>query len=393
VAATAVAQRLSIPRRVVTVLEGESLINDATGLVLFKFAVTAVVTGGFSIVDAGQTLAITAIGGVAWGLAVGWIASWLTRLAPEWDVAVLAGLLTPFVCYLPAEHLGLSGVLATVAGGLLFGRRSHDTFTPTIRLKAWAVWEVLLFLLNGLVFVLIGLQLPAVLDEVAGGDWRDVATATLAVVVVVIAVRMVWIFPSVYLPRWLSPALAKRDPAPPWRVTIVIGWAGMRGIVSLAAALALPQTTADGGPFPNRDLILFFAFAVILATLVVQGLTLPPLIRRLGLIADDPVEEAREAKRMALEAALLRVQLLGQAGDAQEASIQLLRERYRHMLRLLDEPPERVAAHARVVEQAISVEREVLRDLLRAGVIDDTLFRELERDLDHQHARLEGGAV
>ncbi len=394
VAASAVAQRLPIPRRVITVLEGESMVNDAVGLVLLKFAVMAVVTGQFSTMDVGGEFLKLSIGGVVWGLAAAYLAKqFQERLCDPETIAVFS-LFVPFACYLPAEHMGFSGVLAAVAGGMYFGYHSHDSFSPATRLQANAIWSAWLFLLNGLVFILIGLQLPAILQEIATYSAWSLFVSASAVSGVVIVVRILWVFPATYLPRALSARLRRHDPYPSWRNVTVISWCGMRGIVSLAAALALPLSIDGGGDFPHRALILFLAFSVILVTLVVQGLTLTPLIKALGLSEEVAEEEVMEARRLSLEAALIEIDKLAREGELSEAGVSLLRQRYRHMLRVLDESDEEAGdlqGHSRLIGVALTAERRILRELMRNGVISDNIFRRLDRDLDLQFARLDQG--
>jgi len=394
VAASAVAQRLPLPRRVITVLEGESMVNDAVGLVLLKFATAAVVTGGFSTLEAGGEFLKLAIGGVAWGLGAAYSARWLMARLPDPETISVFTLFVPFAWYLPAEHLGFSGVLAAVAGGMYIGFHSHDAFTPSTRLQANAIWAAFLFLLNGLVFILIGLQLPSILSEIATYSVWDLVRAAAAVSAVVIVVRIVYVFPATYLPRALSARLRRDDPYPSWRNIAVISWCGMRGIVSLAAALALPLTIDGGDPFPHRALILFLAFAVILVTLVVQGLSLTPLIKALGLSEEAAEDEVMEARRLALEAALIEIDKLAKVGELSEAGVNLLRQRYRHMLRVLDESDEEAGdlrSHGQLIAVALTAERRILRELMRNGVISDSIFRRLDRDLDLQFARLDQG--
>src|SRR5918997_1773898 len=299
IAATAIAQRLGVPRRIVTVLEGESLLNDATGIVAYRIA--ASVAAGFatfSLWGAVLQFVVGAVGGIAVGLVAGWVVIRAFELLNDTPVEIVVSLLAPFAAYLTAEELPhllwhellgfggepfFSGVLAAVAAGLYVGRFSPTIMSPTSRLEGGAVWNVVVFLLNGLAFILIGLQLPRVL---AGLQDQQYSTGELlwyaaAVSLAVIAVRVLWIFPATYLPRVAFRSIRERDPSPPWRNIVVISWAGMRGVISLAAALALPLQTVSGAPFPQRDLILFLTFSVILETLAVKGLSLPVLIRAL----------------------------------------------------------------------------------------------------------------
>jgi CPA1 family monovalent cation:H+ antiporter len=303
VAAMAVTQRVRVPRVIVTVLEGESLVNDASALVILRVAVGAVVAGTFSAADAGVQFVVVAVGGIAIGLAGGWVAvELLTRLSRrglvDAKLTITITLLVPYAVYLPAEHLHVSGVLAAVASGFWVGNRCERVFTPELYAEGRAVWEWVEFLLNSLIFILIGLEIRDVLDGLSSGHGPEaLAVYALGISAAVILARLVWIYPGAYLPRWINRTVfGAADPAPPWRWVTVVGWTGMRGVVSLAAALALPLHTADGKPFPGRDLILFLAFGVIFATLVGQGLTLPLVIRALGMAGDadraPPPEDA-----------------------------------------------------------------------------------------------------
>ncbi|MGA2871491.1 MAG: Na+/H+ antiporter, partial [Verrucomicrobiota bacterium] len=268
IAATAIAERLSVPRRIVTILEGESLVNDATALIAYRFAVAAVLTGTFSLADAGLQFVFVSVGGVLTGLAVGWLAVWFHKRVDDAPIEITVSLLTPFVAYLPAEHMHVSGVLSVVTAGLYIGRQTPLILSYRTRLQGGPVWSMLEFLLNGFVFILIGLQLPDILHTLS--EHKDYTISqlvgySLIISVAVIVVRLLWVFPAAYLPRFLSKKVRAKDPYPNWRHVTIIGWTGMRGVVSLAAALALRDT------FPGRDLILFLTFMVILATLVVQG--------------------------------------------------------------------------------------------------------------------------
>lgn len=291
VAAIAVTQRLKVPRLVTVILEGESLVNDATALVALRFAVAAAATGVFSLADAGLQFALVSAGGIAIGVAGGWLVCrfhrWLDRLGlSDPKLVITITLLTPFGVYFAAERLHLSGVLAAVCTGLWVGHRCERVFTRELFLEAKAVWEWVEFLLNGLVFILVGFALRQILDTF--GDTHtpaELAVGAAGVCGAAVGARLLWVFPGAYLPRWLDTRLGCPSPYPPWQGVAVVGWTGMRGAVSLAAALALPRTTADGQPFPGRDLIQLLTFAVIFATLVGQGLTLPFLIRVLGVSA------------------------------------------------------------------------------------------------------------
>ncbi|MDY3557024.1 Na+/H+ antiporter [Gemmata sp. JC717] len=306
VAAVAVTQRLRVPRLIVTILEGESLVNDATALVALRFAVAAVATGAFSLAGAGWEFVLVSAGGVGVGVAGGWLVyrfhRWLDRSGvADSKLVITVTLLTPFAVYLTAEHLHLSGVLAAVSAGLWIGNRCEEVFTHELFEEARAVWEWIEFLLNGLVFILVGFALRQILEQF--GDTthtpRELAIGAAGVCGATIVARLLWMFPGAYVPRWVDNRLGCAGPYPSWRSVTVVGWTGMRGAVSLAAALALPLTTEDGRPFPGRDLIQLLTFAVIFATLVGQGLTLPLLIKGLGVSAVPPprTEDADESER------------------------------------------------------------------------------------------------
>ena len=369
VAATAVAGRLGLPRRMVSILEGEGLLNDATALVLYRVAVAAAVSGTFSIGEAGVELAVSAVGGTAVGLAVGFIGSRVLRRVSEAPVENTVKLLLPYVAWLAAERLHVSGVLAVLACGLLMARH-WSSISSGARLQARQLWDWLVFVLEGLSFVLVGVQLRTVVDGIEGRSLADLALAAAAVNLVVIAVRMVLVFPASWLPR-LSARLRERDPYPGWRYLTVIGWAGMRGVVTLALALAIPTEVEGGGPFPDRNLVVFLAFSVIVVSLVGEGLTLPLLIRRLGLTADDdgPAGDGRQALARLSEVALDHLDAIDPEIDGVPAElVERLRERYRTRLAHLgrqgeDGQPDDTRAYADLVSDLLGAQREELRRL------------------------------
>jgi monovalent cation/hydrogen antiporter len=413
IAATTVAQRLGVPRRIVTILEGESLVNDATGIVAYRIAVAAVVTGAFSLWEAGLQFVVGAAGGVAVGLAVGWLVIWARRhLSEDPSVQNTVSLLTPFVSYLLAEELpsylwhysGLpgelhfSGVLAVVTTGLYWGRRGQAVISSGTRLQGYAVWELMTFLLNGLIFVLIGLQLRNVVEQLGEYSAGELILYALLVSLTVILVRMAWVFPATYIPRWASRRVRERDPSPPWRAVMVIAWTGMRGVISLAAALALPLQTSSGTEFAGRDLIIFLTFCVILATLVVQGLSLPVLIRALGL-EDDHIgdkEETHGRIRVA-EAALERLEELTEEEWVREDTAERIRGLYnyrrnRFASRFDGDPDgveERSSAYQRLMAELLGAQRQRLIRMRDEGKIGDEVMHRIERELDLEESRLE----
>ena len=414
IAATSIAQRLGIPRRIVTVLEGESLVNDATGIVAYRVAVAAVVTGAFSLWQSGLQFVIGAIGGVAVGLAVGWLIVWARRhVSEEPNVQNTISLLTPFAAYLLAEEpshylwgwLGLpgefafSGVLAVVAAGLYLARRVPYVVTPQARLQAYAFWELVIFLLNGLIFALIGLQLRSIVERLSESEEYGVAQLVLYAVLIgltIILVRFLWVFSTAYFPRWESRSLRWPDPLPSPRGATIIAWSGMRGVISLAAALALPLSVEDGAPFPGRDLILFLTFAVILATLVGQGLSLPALIR--GLQDDGTVEREEVQGRIAVaESALARLEELAEEEWVREDTAERVRGIYNYRRRRFvarldgdeDGLEDRSAAYQRLLRQLLRAQRQTLMRLRDEGKIGDEAMHRIERDLDLEESRLD----
>jgi Na+/H+ antiporter len=396
VAAVAIASRLGLPRRLVNILEGEGLLNDATALVLYRVAVAAAVSGAFSIADAGLELVVSAVGGTLVGLAVGWAGSRILRRVEEASVENTVKLLLPYGTWLAAERLHGSGVLAVLACGLLMSR-NWASISSGARLQARQLWDWLVFVLEGLSFVLIGLQLRTVIDGIEGRSLADLAQAALLLNLVVIAVRLAWVYPASWLPRRLSPSLRERDPLPGWGAVTVIGWAGMRGVVSLALALAIPVEVDGGGAFPQRNLVIFLAFSVIVVTLVGQGLSLPLLIKRLGVVAPDegPAGDARQALGRLSEVALDRLEALGHEADGVPAELlDRLRERYRARLAHLDhqgddDQRDGAGAYAELVAALLRAQREELRRLRGQGAVTPEVASRLDHDLDLEEARLE----
>ena len=399
VAATAIAQRLSVPRRVITIIEGESLINDATALVAYRVAIAAVVSGGFSMADAGARFVLDVVAGAAIGLAVGWVVAALRRTIENPPVEMAISISTAYFAYLPATALGVSGVVAAVTVGVYLGLRSPVLIAPATRLQLYGVWEVVVFFLNSFLFVLIGLQFPAILDALSGRPAGELAGYAVAVAAAVILTRLLWVPVVAYLPRRLFARVRERDPYPAWQLPVVIGWTGMRGAVSLAAALALPLTTAAGRPFPQRDLIVFLTFGVILATLLLQGLTLPALIRRLGIHDDSEVEAETKARMKAAKAALERLDQLAGEDWTRDDTVERMRGMYEYRTRRFrarfdgsddgEEYEARSEQYQRVRREAIQAERDAIVSLRDEGVISSETMHRIERDLDLEDSRLE----
>jgi monovalent cation/hydrogen antiporter len=397
VAAVAIAERLGLPRRIVTILEGEGLLNDATALVAYKVAVTAAVSGSFSLARAGGWLLLAAVGGALVGLAAGWGGHQVLRRVHEPPVENVVNLLIPFAAYLAAERVGASGVLAVLTCGAWMAIHSTDAITSAGRLQRQQVWDMLVFILEGLSFVLIGLQLREVVAGLGGRSVAGLAVDALLLNLVVIAIRPLWVFAASWLPRRLSTRLRERDPWPGWRPDAVIAWAGMRGVVSLALALAVPARVAGDHPFPDRELVVFLAFSVIVVTLVGQGLSLPALIARLGVvrpIGERASEEMGAAARMA-RAALARLdELAPESGDVPPELLERLRERYRTRAEVMSAAPhgdgraDGMAAYRRLALELLRAQHEELRRLQAEGVSPATVAR-ARRDLDAEEARLE----
>ncbi|HEY7293725.1 MAG TPA: Na+/H+ antiporter [Dehalococcoidia bacterium] len=394
VAAITVTSRLGVPRRVVTVLTGEGLVNDATALVVYGAAVTAVVAGRFSLAEASLHFVVVSAGGVAIGLSAGWVLIQLRRRISDTRVEETVALLTPFAAYLPADLLGVSGVLAAVAAGLYVGRRSPVVISSAIRLRADAVWELGTFLLNGLVFILIGVEFQGIWRELSGDSLavllRDVALISLTVIVI----RLAWVFPAGGLVRLANRRWGRGEEPLPAAALGVIGWAGMRGVISLATALALP-VRAGGNPFPNRELLIFLAVGVIAVTLIGQGLTLAPLIRWLRLGADETSAQEEQLARLAVaRAALEQLDSLATRDGFSVHALHDLRRYYTYRIEQLESTTAAPASeHARAGRdprgELIEVERRTLIDLRNRNVISDEVLRRIQRELDLEQVRFE----
>lgn len=398
VAATAIFQRLGVPRRIVTILEGESLINDATALVAYRFAVVAALTGAFSLGEAAVSFVVAAIGGVAVGLVLGGAVRWASARVNDPVFSTVITFLAPAGAYLPAELLGLSGVLAAVTGGLVMGRSASTNGSSELRIAGEASWSVLLFLINAFVFILIGFQLPVALEGLGGRSPAELVGLAIAISATVIVARIVWVFPATYLPRRLSARIRARDPYPPLRNVALVSWAGMRGVVSLAAALALPLTLPSGEPFPERNLLIFLTFAVILATLVGQGLSLPIVIRRLGIVSDSGAEREEASARLYLvEAAMARLDDMQPRWAAHRELLDRLRAELSHRAEHFDaaraeepvtEAEQERLEHREIQETLLDAQREELIRLRDGGAVSDEVFRRIERDLDLEQLRM-----
>ena len=392
VSATAVVRALGAPRRIMTILEGESLVNDATALILYRVAVAVAVGAvAFSPAETALAFVLAATVGVVLGWAIGRGAAQLLRLTNDAPSSILITLMAPYLGWMLAEYAHASGVLACVAGGLTYRRASVTAVAPGARLQARPVWELVVFVANGVLFLGIGLQLRNLVADVPAGGIRDLALQGAAIAGVVIAVRLVWVPLFAWLPRALSPALRARDPMPTWQALFLLGWTGLRGIVSLAGAMALPLHLAGGAPFPHRSELLLLTFAVIFCTLVLQGLTLAPLIRALHFPSEgDPQHEELEARAQAARTALARLEELAREPWAEAGALGALREQYQDRLRRASGGEssllaDRAAKRARF--ESLLAERLALDALRDHEQISDEVLLALEAELDLEAAR------
>ena len=399
VAPLSIARRMGLPKRILVILEGEGLANDATALILYRFAIVAVSAGAFSFATAAGMFVAIIAGELLWGIAVGWVMLRLRRWVADAQLEIVLSILTPYVAYWPPQHLGGSGVLAAVVAGLYVSWNGLSMISSATRLQGIFFWDVLVYLIEGIVFLMTGLQARTLLVGLGTYSLSALAGSAAVVTVVVILARFVWIYPATYLPRWLIPAIARKDPSPPWQWPFVLGFTGVRGIVSLAAALAIPLTMDSGRPFPDRDLILFLTFAVILVTLVGQGLMLPAVIRLLGLanageqeLHADRTEEL-VARRHAIEAAIKRLDQLAMERGLPDDVVRPLRVEHQNRLNHFEHASpwaqnnqHTVALPDEIELLLIAAEREQINELYRQGTLQDEARRRLEREFDLREA-------
>jgi CPA1 family monovalent cation:H+ antiporter len=402
-AATAIVKRLGVPRRVMTIIEGESLVNDATALVTYRFALAAIATGTFSFQIAAWKFVSMASGGAAvgWAIALGGL-SILKRLRNSTAETTLT-LITAFSCYIVAEHLGFSGVISTVVGGLYFGRRLPAVASAQTHLEGEASWSTVLFIINGLVFTLIGLQMPAVMKGLDNYSWLQLAFYSGTITLVVIAVRFIWMFPAAYIPRKLFPSIARKDPMPSFGVLIALSWTGMRGIVSLAAALSIPLTLPSGEEFPFRNLLIFLTYVVILATLLIPATTLPSVMRWLGIQDDGENQRDETIARLALfKAGLRELDILKRTSSIPAELIESIATRYERRVATLESNLQPAAfsplfdddqVQRHLMKKLLDGERQELMKLRQTAAIHDEVFFLLSRELDIEETRLRGQRI
>jgi CPA1 family monovalent cation:H+ antiporter len=398
-AAATIMRSLGVPRRLVSATEGEGLFNDATALVAYRVAAAAVVAGTFSLGHATLEFVLDAAGGIAIGLIVGWVIAEIRARTEDAQISVTISLLSGYAAYIPATELGASGVLAAVTCGIYMGVRGPRIISARTRLQGYFVWDILDYILNASLFVLVGLQLRMVVNGISGRSEVTLARYALAISAVVILTRIVWFFTTPYLIRLLDRRESQRARRITAQARFVLGWSGMRGAVSLAAALAIPLRTNAGAPFPQRDLVIFLTFAVIFSTLVVQGLSLPLVIRGLGVRSDGSEEdEELRARLRATHAALARIDELAEEDWTRDDTIERLRGQYDYRRRRLsaragkiedDGYEDRSLAYQRVIQSVLGAQREALIALRDEGAISNEVMNRIVRELDLEESRLE----
>lgn len=397
VAAQAILERIRMPRRFTAILGGESLVNDATGLVGFQIAVAVTLSGVFDASEVGATFAWVSVAGVAVGLAVGWLAARLNAIVRDTQALFSLSVLAPFVAYVACLHLNASGVLAVVTAGFFVSWRIHE-IPADARVQLYTVWELAVFIINGFCFVLIGLEAPRLREGLEAYDASFLAAFGAAVSLAVILVRLVWVYPGAYLPRALFRTIREREPRPRLRDVFVVGWCGMRGVVSLAAALSIPVALPDGTPFPGRALVLFGCLCVIAATLLLQGLTLEPLIRALGIRTDALSDEEERAARIELvRAALEHLEQLKGRSSCPAAQVAGAESALRARLAALEGQAElrsqlrsdAALAHERNAQlNLLDAQRRALLAMRSRGAINDLTQLKLQAELDLEELKL-----
>jgi monovalent cation/hydrogen antiporter len=402
VAAASVLQGLKIPKRVVTILEGESLVNDASSLIVFRFALMAILTGQFGLWDATKSFALVVFMGIAIGVAIAYVVYAIHRFFPTTPVIdATITLITPYIMYITAEHFHFSGVLSVVSGGLFLTYRSQEFFTYESRLQINGLWETLIFLLNGFVFILIGLQLPVIITGLGNYSIGEAILYAIIISLLTILIRVIWVFPGAYIPRYLFKKIRTTEVNPGWRSVLLVAWSGMRGVVSLASALAIPLTLSTGEAFPHRNLILFITFVVILFTLVLQGLSLQPLIRFLKIEVNE--KESEKVQALALRVRLAESVLAYMDTNYPEETVhnetyKRVRDRYERMIEVTrkklekegteDEAVSFLPRYRQMLVEIVEVRRKELSRFRHSGEYNEELIREREWELDLEEARL-----
>lgn len=395
VAATAATKGLSLPKRIITILEGESLVNDATGLIAFRYAVAAVATGSFNLWEAGLEFLVVAVAGIVIGLVLGWAFTWIHRITPDNPTTdTTLTFLAPFIAYLSAEAVHVSGVLAVVTAGLYLSWNSSEIFSQQTRLQATSSWNTAIFILNGIIFILIGLQLPDIvmaIGETSFWAWKYAAYVCGAVILV----RIIWVYPGTYIPRMLSKRVRATEPKPDLKLVTIVAWSGMRGVVSLAAALALPLTINGTEPFPHRNLIIFLTFCVIFTTLVLQGLTLRSMITLFGITSDGKDHQDEHKARLVLASSVIEHIEENYALSLTDEVLNQIKSKYEIRIQRLQKDEtqqklneEQIREFFRIQQELLRKERKDLIQLRREGRISDEALRKIEYELDLEETRL-----
>lgn len=399
-AAVALIRQFRLPRKLITIIEGESLINDASALTCYRFALLALTSGTFELSGAMAGFGIVAVGGALVGIAIAFGALTFIRRLGNTNAETLTSILTAFFCYRVAEHLHLSGVMATVAAGIFFGRALPERISSHTRLAAKGVWDIFLFCLNALIFTIIGLQLPVVVGSFSWAEIFRLGSVSVVLYVFLVLVRFLWVFPAAAIPRYLSAKIRARDPMPSWQALTILGWAGMRGIVSLAAALALPFTLPDGQAMPYRNEIIFMAYAVTVLSLLVPTFTLSRLVEKLGIRGGDESQREESLARLKISDSVIHTLTQWQTtnDDDERRHVDGLLDgykRHREMLKptVLETPYSQIDLEVlrkrdRLLK-LIEVERHELGQLRRSAVIHDEVYHHLAQELDLEELRLE----
>jgi CPA1 family monovalent cation:H+ antiporter len=400
VAATSLVRNHKIPKKIVDILEGESLVNDATGLVLYGFAVIAVTTGSFSLAEASVDFIYMALGGCAIGLLCGWFFIRMFNFIRQPSIEILSTFLVPYAAYLIAESVHASGVLSVVIMGLYVAWHAPQIFRPDFRIPAHSIWRMVVFVFNALVFLLIGVKVPGLFTTFSGQQLWSLSCNALIITLVAVVVRMVWVFTFAYGTRYFFRSMRERDPYPAWQNVFLVGWLSMRGVVSLATALALPLTVVSGDAFPLRDEILFLTLAVILITLIGQGLTLPFLLRKLPLSFNPRLAyEEWFARQHATKQALARLHEVSQAREIHPRALNRVRGYYEDRLTLLGDGPNTplpglqdeddlpkaspiVQQEHQLWQEVLKMEQESIQDLRRGFHIGDNVMHALLSEID-----------
>ncbi len=401
IAATSVLQGLKVPKRMVSILEGESLLNDASSLIVFRFALAAILTGQFNFGDASKKFFLVVVMGIVIGLVIANIVYAIHRFFPTTpDIDTAITLISPYIMYITAEHFKYSGVLSVVCGGLFLSYRSQEIFSYETRISAAGLWSTLTFLLNGFVFILIGLQLPGILSELGNYSIWEAIGYGLIISLLTIIIRIIWVFPGAYLPRFLFKSIREKEPRPTERVVFLVAWSGMRGVVSLASALAIPLVLKDGSNFPHRNLILFITFVVILVTLVLQGLSLKPLIKLLKVEANEENEKTHdlELRIQLAETVLTYMEINYSEHTISHDAYKRVKERYERMIEMTKRKLDSTEAqeeddnfrkeYRQMLIELVQVRRLALKRYRYAKQFNEELIREREWELDLEEARL-----